>query len=979
MKKFIVYIVVGICVLSNKVSAEELSWGTHTVYAPMPVLFIHGINANMLTWEESIPKLTEYFGYRTMRMEDRKPINPKNKEGERFGITYFKDGDYESPAKLYLEAFDYGGQNTMGSFYSINSNYGSLTIKMNEILQSYYGDNWKNDPNAEVNIIAHSQGGLVARDYIQKKVEKGEDPKVKRLITIGTPHRGSGLATVGKIASAPHAVYFIAGGIIGLGVRSVLGIFPQVGYVNLGAVDDMRPKSPFLKQLNANVEKEKDVEYVAIAGLWGFNRGDLVVSKKSQLGEGVLEPLLIGTLTVKAVHFLDEGNQWQAFLQAVDGIPDKGTRTHDTPKIDLVSPSETEIVPFLKEMFEVKGYVRDYLPGSSTVTIELKNNKYGTVALDWDGKYIYEREITPVNMVGTETDFKVESRDGEWEKEYGLSRTYYAKFRFKIATGTLDFGTNAVRVTVKNPAGLIGTSTVIGTPTTNFGKDWIPFIITKLENPYVVVRVIGSSSLMEGGGTFTLPAGLAAKPSRYWVNPQTQQQYEEFIGTTTYKVNGNSYLVYKDPYAKVTPYYRNRTIVESEIFDFDNLVTVPKIQVLFGTKTPFSLYRLASNAFTLIATTTTEGATIYLPETTNVPDGIPDEVNLFDRKIIHPILPAPYNGIVNRTAPLRILESVVKGYDYVLKLSDKLGVKSKELGVRSISLGTVSVFYIEETNLTPQESKGATCYTPIDEIHSGILVNAKVKDEYNQDKLLQAYGNLLVKKYTKNTAYCLSPAFEETTNPQQAFLNGYSYWFSCSCRKRSTLEVGSQNTMYDLDLVNGTGTSRESAVAGALWELEKQTSPEILWQAIYNPLLPPPQDSYDILDLLDELTARGIDVSYVMNKYFGGNMRIHLISPIVEQLGLATDLTGAYVYQNPTDGTELIFAELTQNVRIRVFTVVGEEVFNIEVPSPNTPTPGKYRWNCNGSNGQKLASGIYIYLLTNAQGQKKTGKLGIIR
>lgn len=43
----------------------------------------------------------------------------------------------------------------------------------------------------EINIIAHSMGGLVARYYVQKL---GGDPYVKNLITLGTPHQGTKLS-----------------------------------------------------------------------------------------------------------------------------------------------------------------------------------------------------------------------------------------------------------------------------------------------------------------------------------------------------------------------------------------------------------------------------------------------------------------------------------------------------------------------------------------------------------------------------------------------------------------------------------------------------------------------------------------------------------------------------------------------------------------------------------------------------------------
>ncbi|MEW6609659.1 MAG: hypothetical protein AB1414_19810, partial [bacterium] len=203
MKKFIICILVGLCLLSSKVNAEELSWGSCTTYAPMPVLFIHGINDNALTWWDAIPELEKYFQYRETILNDpRKKISPYP---ERKGMTWFKYPDEtESPAKLYLEVFDYGGEDKVGSFKGLDehnnpSDEKSLPFKVKDILQAYYGEDWKRDPNAKILIVAYSQGGLIARYYIQN----GGADNVKRLITIGTPHLGSNLAVPPRIIGLP--------------------------------------------------------------------------------------------------------------------------------------------------------------------------------------------------------------------------------------------------------------------------------------------------------------------------------------------------------------------------------------------------------------------------------------------------------------------------------------------------------------------------------------------------------------------------------------------------------------------------------------------------------------------------------------------------------------------------------------------------------------------------------------------------------
>jgi triacylglycerol esterase/lipase EstA (alpha/beta hydrolase family) len=50
----------------------------------------------------------------------------------------------------------------------------------------------------DIAIIAHSQGGLIARQYIADRINAGERLPVRRLLTFATPHLGSLLATLGK-------------------------------------------------------------------------------------------------------------------------------------------------------------------------------------------------------------------------------------------------------------------------------------------------------------------------------------------------------------------------------------------------------------------------------------------------------------------------------------------------------------------------------------------------------------------------------------------------------------------------------------------------------------------------------------------------------------------------------------------------------------------------------------------------------------
>jgi len=94
-------------------------------------------------------------------------------------------------------------------------------------------------------------------------------------------------------------------------------------------------------------------------------------------------------------------------------------------------------------------------------------------------------------------------------------------------------------------------------------------------------------------------------------------------------------------------------------------------------------------------------------------------------------------------------------------------------------------------------------------------------------------------------------------------------------------------------------------------------------------------------------------------------------------LGFEPTLEKALVYPNPycADGTEdwIYFDRLSENSTIQIFTIAGELVREIEVK--NSPQS----WDVYNSVGEKVASGIYIYLIKDSAGNKKVGKLCVIR
>jgi triacylglycerol lipase len=92
-------------------------------------------------------------------------------------------------------------------------------------LDSYLRANFP--PDQAIDLVGFSMGGLVARYYLQRL---GGIRRVRRFITIGTPHRGTWLA-------------YLRG--------------------NPGA-HDMRPRSPFLKDLDRDVEMLSRASFTSI-------------------------------------------------------------------------------------------------------------------------------------------------------------------------------------------------------------------------------------------------------------------------------------------------------------------------------------------------------------------------------------------------------------------------------------------------------------------------------------------------------------------------------------------------------------------------------------------------------------------------------------------------------------------------------------------------------------------------------------------
>ncbi|MCK4666085.1 SBBP repeat-containing protein [Candidatus Dependentiae bacterium] len=91
----------------------------------------------------------------------------------------------------------------------------------------------------------------------------------------------------------------------------------------------------------------------------------------------------------------------------------------------------------------------------------------------------------------------------------------------------------------------------------------------------------------------------------------------------------------------------------------------------------------------------------------------------------------------------------------------------------------------------------------------------------------------------------------------------------------------------------------------------------------------------------------------------------------------AENLKDVFVYPNPwkpeTGEDSIIFAKLTVNSYIKIYTISGELLIELKPDNINYP------WNLKTEAGKSVASGVYLYVISNDKGEKRIGKFVIIK
>lgn len=186
-------------------------------------------------------------------------------------------------------------QTSKNKFYRVSLPTESAIQSQGFYLMAYLKKLREIYPHQDIILVGHSAGGVVARYVMVKQPQL----KIKMLITIASPHLGTDIAELGKLAgNSPLA--FVA---------------PMIGVDTInrsqGLYSDLLPEMPhrFLYWLNRQPHPE--AEYISIVrDRQSSEGGDFIVAEKSQHLENVY------SLRYRAISYIVQGGHG---LSVADG------------------------------------------------------------------------------------------------------------------------------------------------------------------------------------------------------------------------------------------------------------------------------------------------------------------------------------------------------------------------------------------------------------------------------------------------------------------------------------------------------------------------------------------------------------------------------------------------------------------------------------------------------------------------------------
>ena len=302
-------------------------------------------------------------------------------------------GPYYGPTDWYWHRPDF--RTNPGNNGSIDgpNGWGYFTcLEINQMLAGFTGLPEEYRPR-KVNIVAHSIGGLGARECVT-----GYDDYhqwVNKIITTGTPHLGSPLANMLRwVSIINRASSYFDKVFAPLKLVNPVSDFSTLILVAANLIEvepegqaaiDLSIGSEFLNNLYIRYQYAQEIRYFAIAGTWSapsnwfiWGPDDWVVSENSQLGKGNpggndFYQFLRGHAGVDAIHFAGETDiSFPRIKKFLD----------DSLNIEITSPQpEDSIAEACTLRVEVH---KEYLPATTQLFVKMTKLGDPPIADFWD-------------------------------------------------------------------------------------------------------------------------------------------------------------------------------------------------------------------------------------------------------------------------------------------------------------------------------------------------------------------------------------------------------------------------------------------------------------------------------------------------------------------------------------------------------------------------------------------------------------------
>ncbi|MDD3626554.1 MAG: T9SS type A sorting domain-containing protein, partial [bacterium] len=204
----------------------------------------------------------------------------------------------------------------------------------------------------------------------------------------------------------------------------------------------------------------------------------------------------------------------------------------------------------------------------------------------------------------------------------------------------------------------------------------------------------------------------------------------------------------------------------------------------------------------------------------------------------------------------------------------------------------------------------------------------------------------------------------------------YSYYFECKDDDWGAPATGDPVTAKDspdvLCDISGTVTEKGKPLSGVTITLSGDGSDEFVTaddgQYSFNDLNG--GSTYIITPSKDNYIFKPESVTVV-------NFQEHQTIDFTGKKIFAEDLSNVKVYPNPYkpgQGVDyIVFDNLTRNAKIMIYTIQGDLILTAY------PDLMEYHWFLKNEAGISIASGVYLYVITDTAGDEKKGKIAVIK